>query len=254
METGDDMTMRKKLLICLGVIIGGMMLLSADMRHLSAFEIQIGSRMLDTRKPMVALTFDDGPHPGITDEILKILDEYDSVATFFIVGERIEKNSEILKEMIRLNCELGHHTYSHQDMSRLSESELKHQLEMTQNVLNEVVDPQYVMKIARPTFGNTSTSLLNYMEFPLILWSIDTRDWSHKNKDKSVAEVLMHVQDGDVILMHDDYQATLEATRILVPELIQRGYQLVTVSELFTYKQIELLPSRIYKSAHSMVS
>lgn len=224
--------------------------LHRDVQQISAFEIQIGSRILDTRKPMVALTFDDGPHAGITDGILDVLDEHDSVATFFIVGERVEKNAEILKHAIFLNCELGHHTFSHQDMSTLSRSQLDEQLSMTQKAITEYVDDQYVMKIARPTFGNTSTDLQNYMEFPLILWSIDTRDWSHKNADKSVAEVLMHVKDGDVILMHDDYASTLEAVQLLVPELIKRGYQLVTVSELFTYKQIELVPARIYKSAH----
>ncbi len=226
------------------------LILKQDIKDQSVFEIQIGSRMLDTRKPMIALTFDDGPHAGITDEILKVLDEYDSVATFFVVGERIEKNADILKEAIRLNCEIGHHTYTHDDMSKLSETELKQQLERTQQVLNETVDQNYVLKLARPTFGNTSAALQTYMEYPLILWSIDTRDWSHKNAEKSVSEVLMHVQDGDIILMHDDYQATLEAARILVPELIKRGYQLVSVSELFTYKQIELVPARIYKSAH----
>ena len=226
------------------------LILKQDALDQSVFEIQIGSRMLDTRKPMVALTYDDGPHFGITDEILKVLDEYDSVATFFVVGERIEKNADILKEAIRLNCELGHHTYTHEDMSKLSETELKQQLKKTQQILNETVDQNYVLKLARPTFGNTSAALQTYMEYPLILWSIDTRDWSHKNAEKSVSEVLMHVQDGDIILMHDDYKATLEATRILVPELIERGYQLVSVSELFTYKQIELVPARIYKSAH----
>lgn len=216
----------------------------------SVFEIQIGSRILDTRKPMVALTYDDGPHHGITDEILDVLDQYDSVATFFVVGERIEKNAETLKRAISLNCELGHHTYSHQDMSKLSKEQLNEQLSLTQQALSDYVDSDYLLQIARPTFGNTSATLLNYMEYPLILWSIDTRDWSHQNADKTVAEVLMHVRDGDIILMHDDYEATVEATRILVPELIQRGYQLVSVSELFTYKQIELVPARIYKSAH----
>ena len=149
-----------------------------------------------------------------------------------------------------MNCELGHHTYSHKDMSRLSKDQLREQLKMTQQALYDFVDSDYLLKIARPTFGNTSSTLLNYMEYPLILWSIDTRDWSHQNADKSVAEVLMHVRDGDVILMHDDYDATVEATKVLVPELIERGYQLVSVSELFTYKQIELVPARIYKSAH----
>lgn len=236
--------------LSLAFVLLSFLILKSDVQEQSVFEIQIGSRMLDTRKPMVAITYDDGPHRGITDEILKIFDEYDSVATFFIVGERIEKNADILKEALRLNCELGHHTFSHKDMSKLSEAQLKEQLNMTQEAVSELVDKDYVLKIARPTFGNTSTSLQNYMNFPLILWSIDTRDWSHKNAEKSVAEVLMHVQDGDVILMHDDYEATVEATRILVPELIERGYQLVSVSELFTYKQIELIPARIYKSAH----
>ncbi|MBQ4343194.1 MAG: polysaccharide deacetylase family protein [Erysipelotrichaceae bacterium] len=226
------------------------LILNQDVQDQSVFEIQIGSRMLDTRKPMVAMTYDDGPRAGITDEILKVFDEHDSVATFFIVGEKVEKNAEILKEAIRLNCELGHHTYSHKDMSKLSKQELDDQLNLTQQAVYQYVDNNYMMKIARPTFGNTSAALQSYMDFPLILWSIDTRDWSHQNVDKSVAEVLMHVQDGDVILMHDDYEATLEATKILVPELIKRGYQLVSVSELFTYKQIELVPARIYKSAH----
>jgi len=243
-----------KIILASVLMILVFLILKSDVRYQSVFEIQIGSRMLDTRKPMVALTFDDGPHEGITDEILKILDDHDSVATFFIVGERIEKNKQILKEMIRLNCELGHHTYSHKDMTKLSEDELKEQLNKTQEAVYEFVDNNYLMKIARPTFGNTSSSLIQYMEFPMILWSIDTRDWSHRNAEKSVAEVLMHVQDGDVILMHDDYEATLKAAEILIPELIKRGYQLVTVSELFTYKQIELVPARIYKSAHSMVS
>lgn len=238
------------------VILAGLFLIlslfviKSDQKSQSVFEIQIGSRMLDTRKPMVALTYDDGPHRGITDEILRVLDEYNSVATFFVVGEKIEKHADILKEAIRLNCELGHHTYSHQDMSKLSEEELKHQLQKTQDVINQTVDENYQLKLARPTFGNTSAALKNYMEYPLILWSIDTRDWSHQNADKSIAEVLMHVQDGDIILMHDDYKATLEATKMIVPELIERGYQLVSVSELFTYKQIELVPARIYKSAH----
>ena len=224
--------------------------LHRDVREQSVFEIQIGTRLLDTRKPMVALTYDDGPHAGITDEILNVLHEHDSVATFFVVGERIEKNAEIVKRALSLNCELGHHTYSHQDMSRLSKEELNEQLKMTQDAIHKFVDQDVVLKLARPTFGNTSSTLLSYMEYPMILWSIDTRDWSHQNADKSIAEVLMHVQDGDVILMHDDYQATLEASKVLIPELIQRGYQLVTVSELFTYKQIELVPARIYKSAH----
>lgn len=236
------------LLAAAGILL--FLILSHDNQDQSVFEIQIGSRMLDTRKPMVALTYDDGPRAGVTDEILKVFDEHDSVATFFVVGERVEQNAEILKEAVRLNCELGHHTFSHQDMSKLTKAQLKQQLSLTQKAVFEHVGSDVHLKIARPTFGNTSAALQNYMDYPLILWSIDTRDWSHQNADKTVAEVLMHVQDGDVILMHDDYQATVEATKILVPELIERGYQLVSVSELFTYKQIELVPARIYKSAH----
>ncbi len=249
-EIGDVMKRGIQILLTAVFLFSIFLILNQDVQDQSVFEIQIGSRMLDTRKPMVALTFDDGPKAGVTDEILKVLDEHDSVATFFVVGEKIEKNAEILKKAIRLNCELGHHTYSHKDMSKLSKQQLKQQLSLTQDAIYQFVDNNYLMKIARPTFGNTSAALQSYMDFPLILWSIDTRDWSHQNAEKSVAEVLMHVQDGDVILMHDDYEATVEATKILVPELIKRGYQLVSVSELFTYKQIELVPARIYKSVH----
>ena len=245
-ESGDTMSTGVKTVLFAMFVLLSAVVLHHSNKDTSVFEIQIGSRILDTRKPMVALTYDDGPHQGITDEILDILDQHDSVATFFVVGERIEKNADTLKRAISLNCELGHHTYSHKDMSKLSKDQLSEQLDKTQQALSDYVDSDYLLKIARPTFGNTSTTLLNYMEYPLILWSIDTRDWSHQNADKSVAEVLMHVQDGDIILMHDDYDATVQATKILVPELIKRGYQLVSVSELFTYKQIELVPARIY--------
>ncbi len=206
-------------------------------------------RVIDPTKPMVALTYDDGPHPEVTERILNVLKENNSAATFFVLGSRIASHHSLIERMIKEGSEIGNHTFGHQDMRKLDKAQLDDQISAWQDALKEV-DATYEMKLIRPTYGATNDFVVKNTSYPLILWSIDTLDWSKKNSDYVIEKVLKEVKDGSIILMHDMYDSTATATEILVPELIKRGYQCVTISELFDAKGIELEPGHIYHDAN----
>ena len=243
------MKMKKKAIcICLSIIFV-LCIIFSSVTSILVVQPDINMNFVDPSKPMVALTYDDGPYSAVTDRILDVLQEYNSRATFFIVGDRIEKHPETLKRMYEQQHELGHHTYSHIDMTSVSASELQNQFDKTEKLLKELVNENINIKIVRPVFGNTNKSLASHINYPMILWSIDTLDWSHKNTSRTVEEVKKEVSDGDIILMHDLFEPTAKATEQLVPYLIEQGYQIVTISELFMYKNIKLENGMTYRDA-----
>ena len=188
---------------------------------------------IDPNKPMVALTYDDGPNAHVTSHILTLLEQNNARATFFMVGSNVRPNASLVKRMVKNGNEVGNHTWNHKYLPKLSEAERRNILEMTNSVIAEVsgVSP----KLVRAPYGavdRNTYDTFKTMNMPNILWSIDTLDWKHKNAATSINTVLTHVKDGDIILMHDIYPATAQASDTIIPELIKRGYQLVTVSEL----------------------
>ena len=187
------------------------------------------TRKIDKNKKMVALTYDDGPSI-YTPRILKILKENDSVATFFVVGNRVPTYSDTVKTACDMGCEIGNHTYEHKCLTRLSEAEVRRQISRTNKNVKKVTGQTPV--IMRPTGGATNTNVKKWVGMPSIIWSIDTLDWKTRNADSTKRAVLDHVKDGDIVLMHDLYSATATASETIIPELVRRGYQLVTVSEL----------------------
>lgn len=187
------------------------------------------TRKIDKNKKMVALTYDDGPSI-YTPRILKILKENDSVATFFVVGNRVPTYSDTVKTACDMGCEIGNHTYEHKCLTRLSEAEVRRQISRTNKNVKKVTGQTPV--IMRPTGGATNTNVKKWVGMPSIIWSIDTLDWKTRNADSTKCAVLDHVKDGDIVLMHDLYSATATASETIIPELVKRGYQLVTVSEL----------------------
>ena len=207
-------------------------------------EISLPNRDIDPNKPMVALTFDDGPNKGTTIPILDSLKEYDSVATFFILGNRVSNNADILVRMLEEGSEIGNHSFNHKELTKLSTTELSQQISKTQDAIIEVTGNR--PKFLRPTYGSYDEDLKSRVDMPLILWSIDTLDWKNRNAKKVADHVLGNVKDGDIILMHDIYDSTAEAVKLLVPELINRGYQLVTVSDLLELKGESLKNGKIY--------
>lgn len=210
-------------------------------------DIVVPKRDVDASKPMIALTFDDGPNKT-TIPILDTLKEYDGVATFFILGNRVSNNVDILKRMLEEGSEIGNHSYSHKELTKISSEKLTEQIINTQNALIDSIgiEPRFM----RPTYGSYNDRVKSEVEMPLILWSIDTLDWKSRNSRKVTDHVLANVKDGDIILMHDIYDSTVEAVRSLVPELIDRGYQLVTISELFEARGEILKDGQIYYHTH----
>ena len=186
-------------------------------------------RKIDKNKKMVALTYDDGPSI-YTPRILKTLKENNSVATFFVVGNRVPMYSDTVKKAYDMGCEIGNHTYEHKSLPNLSETEVKRQISKTNKEVKKAIGEKPV--IMRPTGGATNTNIKKWVGMPSIIWSIDTLDWKTRNADSTRRAVLNRVKDGDIVLMHDLYSATATASETIIPELVRRGYQLVTVSEL----------------------
>lgn len=201
--------------------------------------------MIDPNKPMVALTFDDGPSK-YTATILDQLEKYGAHATFFVVGNRVASYPKTLKRAYELGCEIGNHSWSHPSLSSISVSAMKQEISKTDEAVEKVLGIK--PDLLRPPYGAVDDDVKKYAGKPLIHWSIDTRDWEHRTKSKTVSSVLNNVRDGSIVLMHDIYSATAEAAVVLIPALIQKGYQLVTVSELAEYRGVNLKDGKIYYS------
>ena len=203
------------------------------------------ARVIDPSKKLVALTFDDGPSE-YTKRILRTLKQYDSVATFFVVGNRVELFEDVLKEELEIGCEIGNHTYEHKVLTELNAEQIWLQIYRTNEAVKKVTGEYPTLMRPPCGFDNGSTNCIIAM--PLILWSVDTKDWQTQNCYCSVQTVLENVKDGDIILMHDMYEASAEAVETIVPSLIAEGYQLVTVSELAEYRGMMLQEGEEYSS------
>ena len=184
----------------------------------------------------IALSFDDGPHPSYTPEILANLDEYGVTATFFMVGENVKYWPDVAESVIAAGHEVGNHSYDHSRLSSLGESGVREQIARCEEAIASV--GEYRPHLLRPPEGRLSQTvrrLSRELDYRIILWDIDTRDWAHTPPEKISQNILDNVQAGDIILMHDYIghdSPTPAALRLVLPELIARGYRFVTVSEL----------------------
>lgn len=189
------------------------------------------------KEKAVALTYDDGPSK-FTNRILDCLERYGAKATFFVVGNSVYAYPDALLRAHTMGMEIGNHTMTHPRLTSISSSEVSAQLNKNANVIEKVTGTRPTL--VRPPYGSYTQSVINTAGSPFILWSIDTLDWKTRNAQKTVDAVLSKVSDGDIILMHDLYLPTAEATEIIVPKLIDMGFDLVTVSELAERKAITL--------------
>ncbi|MBQ7045633.1 MAG: polysaccharide deacetylase family protein [Clostridia bacterium] len=191
-------------------------------------------RDVDPTKPMVALTFDDGPSAKYTDKILDILEDYDSVATFFEVAANLKYAPDALRRAEQIGCEIGSHTTTHANLSKLDADGIRAELSKTNAEFERVLG--HKPTLLRPPYGACNATVKQTCDQYLIGWSVDTLDWQSRNADKIINIVKSEKSlNGDVILMHSLYESTVQATEKLVPWLISEGYQLVTVSELIEY-------------------
>jgi len=186
---------------------------------------------------MIALTFDDGPKTSVTSRILDSLQANGGRATFFMLGSNVNANAGVIKRMVDQGCEVSNHTHDHKYLTKIGAEGIVSQVGSTNQKIQAVCGVSPVLM--RPPGGyidGASLNVLGSMGMPAIMWSIDTRDWQHRNAQRTIDTVLSQVKDGDIILMHDIYSTTADAAVVLIPELTARGYQLVTVSELAAYR------------------
>ncbi len=186
--------------------------------------------------PRVALTFDDGPHPRYTPEILDILAQYEVPATFFTVGVNAETYPELILREVSEGHEIGNHTYNHYHVAKLSAQALRRDVLACTASLEKIIGRG--VTLFRPPEGvctDAIKSICNEQELSIVLWSIDTRDWAHTPVREICKNVKKNVKDGAIILMHDftgKNSPTPEALRQIIPMLQELGYEFVTVSQL----------------------
>ena len=204
-----------------------------------------GNSSIDPSKPMVALTYDDGPSPSSTVRILNTLEKYKVKATFFDVGSLAASYPEVTKREYEIG-EVGSHTYSHYNLNNLSYAEIRSEVDKTDSVIESITGEKPVL--LRPPYGNANNDVRSAIyDHVLVNWNVDTVDWKTRDRDSILNEIRKIPDlDGHIILMHSIYSSTADATEIIVPELLSKGYQLVTISELAKYRGYTLTSGKIY--------
>ena len=197
-----------------------------------------GSYNAEKKRPMLAITLDDGPGQ-YTDTLLDCLEEYGAHATFFMLGQNVESYPDTVKRMVELGCEIGNHSWDHENMYNLSLDGVAQEFSQTDNALIEACGQ--AATVARAPYGNLSQDIIDTVGKPFFMWSLDSRDWDYKDVDKDYNEVMNgDLTDGTIILMHDIHEPSVQALLRIIPELIEKGYKLVTVSELAEAKGVTL--------------
>ena len=209
----------------------------------SNYENESGYDYTNSKKS-IAITFDDSPNKVKTTKILSYLNDFHFHATFFVVGEKCEYNEDILISIKNSGNEIGSHSYSHQNLTKLTDAELIEDYNKVNGIYKRLFNED--IKYLRPPYGLYKNSQLKVLNTSYVLWSLDTNDWRYKNSDYLVNYVLDNVKDGDIILFHDSYNSSVLAIEKLLPLLYSKGYQVMSVSELAKLKGINILNNQVY--------
>ena len=197
-------------------------------------------------KGYLALTFDDGPRRETTTLLLDGLAKRGVHATFFVIGTRIEGQEDLLLRMAEEGHQVGIHSYNHKVLSGLSKAQLAEEVDGLANALFELLGRREFM--LRPPYGMTDNALRRSAPYPIILWAVDPEDWSDHDAERQVEVIVEKAKDGDIILLHDIYHASVETALRVVDALLAEGYYFVTVEELFAIRGVEPEPGREYRS------
>ena len=195
----------------------------------------------------VALTFDDGPRADTTSVLLDGLRERGASATFFLIGQQIPGNEDLICRMAAEGHQVGNHTYGHTRLQNARDDTIIEEIHKTEGLLTEVLGPgEYWL---RPPYGLVDKSRSDLIKTPMIYWSVDPEDWKLLNADKVTACVLDRIQPGDIVLLHDFYPTSVEAALRIIDALQGEGYAFVTVAELFNIYGTMPQAGRLYKNA-----
>lgn len=203
---------------------------------------------IDPNKPMIALTYDDGPGT-YTSDLLDICEKYNVHVTFFCLGMKItDKSKEDLKRAVDLGCEIASHTYSHINLEKEDIKTVISEEKKTDKAIFDAIGryPYFV----RPPFGAYNDNVRRKIWAPLVYWSVETKDWSANSSEDIYKKVVNSASDGDIVLMHDIHINTVNAADSIFKTLQDEGYQLVTVSELCYYRKLAVTPGMVIYNCH----
>ena len=212
----------------------------------NTYENEIGYNYTNAKKS-IAFTFDDSPNKNKTNKIVSYLKDNLFHATFFMLGNKMKYQKDLVLSVINNGNEIGSHTYNHKNMSKMTDEEIKSDFNLMNDLYKSITGNN--LKYIRPPYGVISEKQTSLIDASFILWSLDTNDWRYRSSDYIVNYVINNVKDGDIILFHDSYDETVEAIEELLPILYSKGYQIMSISELFEIKGITLENNQIYHRA-----
>ena len=234
---------------------------SGDMMTVSVSHDQVAAAKKSLEKPaqpdpvkvqgkkLVALTFDDGPTKTHTPRLLDILKEYGVKCTFFMQGVNVKARPETVKRVYEEGHEIGNHTYDHPNLTKISFDEVDEQLNKTADLVEDACG--FRPRLVRPPYGSTTYSLRDHMrdelDMPCIKWSVDARDSFTDSADELVQTCLNETKDGDIILLHDTHDYSVDAVPRIIKGLQEKGFTFVTVSELLTRNGDKILGGESYQ-------
>lgn len=195
-----------------------------------AYEAYQAEKQRQATERMVALTFDDGPNPKTTPMLLDILKKYNAKATFFILGQNIPGNEEIVKRMVAEGHEVANHSWSHPNFKTLSPEQIKQEVEQTQSTLEKITGRRPTM--IRPPYGSMNQMVIDAMNLPAMYWSVDSLDWKSRDPKAILEVVKANTRPGSIILMHDIHQSTVDSMESVLQYLQTQGYSLDTLPHL----------------------
>lgn len=184
----------------------------------------------ETEVKQIALTFDDGPHPYYTEQLLDGLKERGVHVTFFVTGEHASLHPEVIKRMYEEGHVIGNHTYSHMQLRQDNRENFKKELQQTNQVLKELTGEDVVY--VRPPYGSWDKELEKELNMIPVLWSVDPLDWCTENAQTVVQRVKEKVKENSIILLHDYFDTSVTAALQIVDELLEEGYEFVTVEDM----------------------
>ncbi len=215
----------------------------ADVPASSDLKLEVPGQMGE--KKLVALTFDDGPHPEFTGSLLDGLRERGVKATFFLVGTQIQYAPELVSRMALEGHQIGVHTYSHVSVVGLEQEEFRLQVEGTRRLIYSLLGERELW--LRPPYGMLDENTRHWADSPVVLWSVDPEDWKDTNVERIREHIVSHTRDGDVVLLHDIYSTSVEAVLGAIDQLQKQGVQFVTVARLMEERGIVPEYGQVYK-------
>ena len=197
-------------------------------------------------KKLVCFTFDDGPGGSYTIKLLDGLKERNVRVSFFLVGNRVEKNASIVKRMYDEGHTVGSHSWSHQNLKKLDEISAKNEIYMANDAIKNVIgaNPRYI----RPPYGSYTAATLTYADMVFINWSVDPLDWKYKNAETVYNNIVSKARDGDIILVHDIHPTSVDGALRAMDYLATQGFAFVSLDEMAQYRGKQLLPNHLYNS------